>query len=166
MAVATDGGFESWYRREHARLVPALLLVTGDLDTATEAADEAFARALARWDRVGRMESPNGWTYRVALNVLRRRARRERLEQRLLLRQPRVSAVPAPAGEAWAAVRELPDRQRTAVVLRFVADLTEEQIATVMGVTRSTVSSALADARRTLGRVLADDPEPLEARHV
>jgi RNA polymerase sigma-70 factor (ECF subfamily) len=155
--------FESWYGREHARLVTALVLVAGDIHAAQEAADEAFARALVRWDRVGAMASPNGWTYRVALNVLRRRGRRAAIERRLLSRQSAPPDVPAPAGEAWEAVRHLPPRQRSVVVLRFVADLTEEQVGVALGVSRSTISSTLADARRTLARLLADDePAPME----
>ncbi len=117
-------------------------------------------RALGAWRRVSGMESPDGWTYRVAINVVRRRARRAALERRLLARSDRPPAsVPAPAGEAWAAVADLPTRQRTAVVLRFVADLTEAQIAQAMGITRSTVSSTLADAARALGHALADPPD-------
>ena len=160
---SVTGEFETWYRREHPRLVTSLLLVAGDIHLAQEAADEAFARALARWDRVGAMDSPNGWTYRVALNVLRRRGRRAALERTLLARHPAPAEVPAPAGEAWEAVNHLPPRQRAAVVLRYVADLTEEQVGVALGVSRSTISSALADARRTLGRLLADDETaPLE----
>lgn len=154
--------FERWYQREHPRLVASLLLVAGDIHVAQDAADEAFARALARWDRVGRMDSPNGWTYKVALNLLRRRGRRAARERELLSRQRPVGEVPAPAGEAWDAVRQLPPRQRTAVVLKYVADLTEEQVGAAMGVSRSTISSSLADARRTLGQLLCDEDGGLE----
>jgi RNA polymerase sigma factor (sigma-70 family) len=163
MGSRDDQAFASWYRREHPRLVTSLLLVSGDLHAAQDAADEAFARALAHWSRVKAMSSPNGWTYRVALNVLRRRGRRAAIERRLLAQHRVPTEIPAPAGEAWEAVRHLPPRQRTAVVLRFVADLTEEQVGAAMGVSRSTISSALADARRTLGRLLADDDIALEA---
>ncbi|HVN50987.1 MAG TPA: sigma factor-like helix-turn-helix DNA-binding protein [Acidimicrobiales bacterium] len=155
-------GFEAFYAEEHGRLVTTLLLATGDAEVARDATDEAFVRALQAWRRVQHMDSPAGWTYRVALNVVRRRARRAALERRLLAgrARPVATAVPAPAGEAWALVRDLPERQRTAVVLRFVADLTEAEVARAMGVSRSTVSSTLADAQRALGRALADDPEP------
>ncbi len=153
--------FEAFYRAEHARLVTSLLLATGDADVARDAADEAFVRAWQAWRRVQAMDSPSGWTYRVALNVVARRARRAALEQRLLAHRARPEAtMPAPAGEAWALVRDLPQRQRTAVVLRFVADMTEAQIAEAMGISRSTVSSTLADANRSLGRALVDDTEP------
>ncbi|HZP30161.1 MAG TPA: sigma-70 family RNA polymerase sigma factor [Acidimicrobiia bacterium] len=157
--------FESWYELEHPRLLASLLLATGDLELAREAVDEACARTLARWSRVGRMDAPSGYAYRVAINVAHRRRRRAALEQRLLARRPPpLPTVPGPAGEAWAVVRELPPRQRTAVVLRYVADLTEAEIARAMGISRSTVSSTLADARRTLAVLLAE-PDPEVADH-
>ena len=163
-AVVQHDGFEAFYEATHARLVTSMLLVTGDPDVARDATDEAFVRALGAWRRVSGMESPAGWTYRVAINVVRRRARRAALERRLLARSDRPAAsVPAPAGEAWAAVADLPPRQRTAVVLRFVADLTEAQIAQAMGISRSTVSSTLADATRSLGHALADPPAGQDA---
>jgi RNA polymerase sigma-70 factor (ECF subfamily) len=154
--VAGARDFEDWYRVEHPRLIASLLLTTGDVDLARESVDEACARVLARWDRVSRMESPGGYVYRTALNVAHRRRRRAALEARLLARRPPEPDVPAPAGEAWAVVRELPPRQRTALVLRYIADLTEAQIADAMGVTRSTVSSTLADARGAVARRLAE----------
>jgi RNA polymerase sigma-70 factor, ECF subfamily len=150
--------FAAWYEHEHHRLVTAILLVTGDVHVAREATDEAFVRAFMHWPRVSGMASPRGWTYRVALNVVRRRGRRATLERTLLARRLPPPPIPAPAGEAWAAVGQLPARQRAAVVLRFLADLTEEEAGRVMGVSRTTVSRALTDARRTLGRMLADDP--------
>ena len=67
--------FEAWYLANHARLVAGLLLVSGDLDLTRDAVDEACTRAFSRWDRVRRMESPAGWTFRVALNALRRHQR-------------------------------------------------------------------------------------------
>lgn len=140
----------------HGRVFTSLLLATGDFDTARDATDEAFTRAVGSWDRVRAMESPTGWTYRVALNVVRRVHRRRSLEQRLLRRQVVEHVVPGPAGEAWDVVRELPPRQRTVVVLRHVAGLTQVEIADALGLSRSTVASTLDDAHRRLGRLLAD----------
>ena len=68
-----------------------------------------------------------------------------------------LATAPGPAGEAWALVAGLPERQRTAVVLRHVADLTEPEIAKVMRITRGTVSTTLADAHRALRAKLNED---------
>lgn len=162
MAVGDDLDFASWYGDAHPRVVTALLLVAGDLDVARDVADEACARAFLHWGRVSTMASPTGWTCRVGFNLVRRRGRRMQMERTLLRRKRSEPVLPAPAGEAWHAVRQLPTRQRTAVVLRYVADLTESEIAQVMGVTRSTVSSALAAAHRSLGRLLADGDDEHE----
>ena len=141
---------EDWYRAEHGRVLSSLTVLTGSLDEAREATDEAFARAIARWDQVATMDNPTGWVYRVAVNHARRRARRRDLEKRLLRREPPRPPTAGPAGEAWALVAELPPRQRQVVVLRHIADLTEPAIAEVLGIRRGTVASTLHDAHRTL----------------
>lgn len=156
--------FDSWYAREHPRLVATLLLSTGDVELASEGVDEAFTRALEKWDQVGVMASPTGWAFRVALNHARRTARRRSFEQRLFLRKAREVLVPAPAGEVWQVVAALPARQREVVVLRHIGDLREAEIAEVLGISRSTVSSTLSDAHDRLGHLL-DDEQPNEERH-
>jgi RNA polymerase sigma-70 factor (ECF subfamily) len=156
--VVDDAAFAAWYRSEHPRLLAAMTIVTRDLHTAQDVTSEAFARALAAWTRVSAMESPAGWTYRVALNVARRRARRAALEQRLLRR-----IVPPDAGlpeersiELWDAVRALPPRARTAIALRYAAGLSEAEVATAMNVAVGTASATLSAARRTLAIALGD----------
>jgi RNA polymerase sigma-70 factor (ECF subfamily) len=155
--------FSDWYRQEHPRLVATLVIVTGDIDIAAEAVSEAFARALERWARVGAMDKPAGWTYQVALNVARRSARRSAMERRLLARDRKPAEVPAPAIELWTVVATLSRRQREVVVLRYIADFPEIEIARVLGVSRSTVSSTLADAHRRLGSLLdeGEDDDPV-----
>ena len=148
--------FDNWYRVEHPRLLASMALISGSLDEAREATDEALARAYERWPRVSAMDSPGGWTYRVAVNVLRRRGRRRGLEQRLLARRRVDEQLPGPAGEAWALVAELPLRQRTAIVLRYAADLPEAEIARIMGIRRSTVAATLTQARHRLALEVAD----------
>jgi DNA-directed RNA polymerase specialized sigma24 family protein len=163
--VARSRDFEHWYVGEHARLFASLLVLAGDRDLAVDAADEALSRALQHWDRVCEMDSPEAWTYTVAVNVIRRAARRRALERRLLWRLASREVMPAPGGEVWDLVRSLPDRQRTAMVLRYIADLPEAEIASVMGVTRGTIASTLADARHALAEVLAEPDVAEESRH-
>lgn len=166
MVGCSTEGFEGWYRDEHPRLVAVLAVECGDVEVARDAASEAFARALERWERVGAMASPSAWTYKVALNFVRRRKRRAGLERVTLRRQAPPAPVP-PADlspELWAAVRALPNRQRRAVALRYMADLTEPRIAEVMDVAPGTVAATLHAARRTLA-VRLGDPTPEETRH-
>lgn len=149
-------GFESWYQRLHPQLVVALIGSFGDREIAGDAADEACVRALERWDSVSRMEFPEGWAFRVAYNVAKRRARRRSMESILLRGRCPVTA-DGPAGEIWLLVSDLPARQRHAVVLRHVGDFTEAEIGEVMGIGRGTVSATLRAAYRSLRSALAAD---------
>jgi RNA polymerase sigma-70 factor (ECF subfamily) len=156
VSAANRLGFEEWYRAEHARLVTLITAVVGNADEGREAVDEALTRAYERWGDVSVMESPTGWTYRVALNVARRRARRHAIEAQLLGRS-RPQSVPGPTGELWLLVADLPTRQREAVLLRHVAHMTEREIADVMGIKRGTVSATLRAAYRRLGIAMNDE---------
>lgn len=144
--------FEDWYRRLHPRVLAIVAVTCGDADVACDSVDEAFTRALDRWEKVSTMSSPDAWVYRVALNVMRRRFNRRLLERRLLMR--RVVAPPPAEGELhpelWAHVGHLPERQRMAVLLRYVGDLTEAEVAGAMGISRGAVSASLAAARSRL----------------
>lgn len=128
-----------------------LAFASGDRQLAEEATDEAFVRALERWPRVCGMAAPAAWVTTVGLNCIRRAKRRRRLEEHLLRRaRPETVAPLAVADPVWAQVASLPARQRTAVALRYLADLTEPEVAAAMGISRGTVASTLADARRRL----------------
>src|SRR5437016_189390 len=150
VTVADGDAFASWYRTEHPRLLATMTIVTRDLHAAQDITAEAFARALAAWHRVSGMDSPTGWTYRVALNLARRRARRAALEERLLRRvAPANDAFPAEhAIELWDAVQALPPRAREAIALRYTAGLSEAEVAAAMKVAVGTASATLASARR------------------
>ncbi|HXY44626.1 MAG TPA: sigma-70 family RNA polymerase sigma factor [Acidimicrobiales bacterium] len=150
-------GFDTWYSDNHKRVLHAVTVVSGNPDAASEATDEAFVRALARWKRVSTMKSPTGWTCRVALNQLRRRYRRQQRENVLLSRANYIAGSEQDLSlwlQVLEAVEPLTVRQRTVLALTYVADLPQEEVAKMMHVSRSTVASTLADARSA---VLAHD---------
>ena len=149
--------FETWYQREYPRIVNTLTLTTGDQQVAADAASEAFVRALAKWDRVSVMERPGGWLYKVALNDARRRLRKARRDRDTAADVPWAPTAASPVEpdhELWAAVARLPQRTREAVVLRYVADLTEPAIADALGVRRGTVATMLRRANEKLATEL------------
>ena len=156
--VAND--VEAIWRTRRTSMVATLAAFCGQRDLAVEAVDEAFARSLAKRAVVESMPSPEGWILTVAINVAKRNAKRT-TRRRTLERVDHDAQGPDwiepsdPRFELWSAVRELPDRQRMAVALRYLADLTEPQIAEVMGIAVGTVGSSLTAARRTLASRLA-----------
>jgi predicted RNA polymerase sigma factor len=66
--VARAETFEAFYRAQADRVYRALALTLGNDDIAREATDEAMTRAYARWSRVGFLDNPAAWVYRVGLN--------------------------------------------------------------------------------------------------
>lgn len=160
---ANDGGgeetFESLFRRYYPRLVQALCMITLDRETAADAAQEAFLQLHLDWDRVSHYENPVGWIYRVALNRSRDYGRRSRRLFELGQNQPWTTTDDAgiiwePERGFFEALKRLPQRQRQAAALHYVAGLSQEETADVMGLSEGAVKSHLFRARETLRRNL------------
>ncbi|HMS72377.1 MAG TPA: sigma-70 family RNA polymerase sigma factor [Baekduia sp.] len=82
---------------------------------------------------------------------------------RSIVNCPAESSAEAESGEAWAAVRELPDKQRTAVTLRYMADLTNAEIAQVMGTSTDAARRSVYEALEKLRAQIGDDLTTLGA---
>jgi RNA polymerase sigma factor (sigma-70 family) len=160
--------FADWYGALWPRVLRAVTVSVGDRDLAEEATAEAFAKALARWPGPRMLDSPVAWLHKVAINEARSRWRRARLERRVVARlgtEPlRHAAPPEPPDDAlWSAVAALPARARQLIAMRYLLDLPEAEIASMLGITRGTVASTLSKARRYLGSVLTPESEPTPA---
>ena len=77
--LTDDASFEEFYEANVRRVFTALCLMTGDRHEAEEIAQEAFVRVFERWNRVGTLEDPTGYVFRVSMNVFRNRLRRASL---------------------------------------------------------------------------------------
>ena len=153
--------FDGWYAELRPTMARALAVWCGDAALAADALDEAFVRAVERWDRVSGMDARAGWVWRTATNVIRRRMRRVDLEQQALRRHNAngVDSSPAAGGDdidLLRALRHLPERQRTAVVLHYVADLSHADVAELMGITTGTVAATLHQARARLAELVGE----------
>jgi RNA polymerase sigma-70 factor (ECF subfamily) len=152
-------------RREHGRVVGLLSLYCGDAALAEELAQDALARVCRDWRKVRRMDHPEAWTSRVAINLansyFRRRAAERRARERLEARPPAQASAPDPALvlSVRQAVSGLPPRQRTALLLHYFCDLPFAQVADLMGAPEPTVKSL---ARRGIARLR--DSESLVTR--
>jgi len=94
----------------------------------------------------------------VVVNLSTDWLRREGRERRALARLPRSSLVAAPEasdGQFWRAVRGLPERQRAAVALHYLDDLSIHDIADILEISPGTVKASLFKARRSLARTLS-----------
>jgi RNA polymerase sigma factor (sigma-70 family) len=143
------------YRGSYRRLVLQLFAFTTDIAEAQDVVQEAFARALARPRGLDDVENPEAWLRTVAVNVVRRRYRRRRLLDTILLRdrpvQALVAAAPEPdSTDLRAALARLPRAYREVVVLHYLADLPVEAVGQLLDVPVGTVKSRLSRARGAL----------------
>jgi RNA polymerase sigma-70 factor (sigma-E family) len=163
--VDRDSEFVEFFAGAWPRLYRTALAITGDLGAAEDALQSAFAKAYASWSRVHRADQPEAYVRRMVVNEIigaRRYGwrRRERPHERI---EP-PDAVPSPErgiverDAVWAAVQTLPVRQRAVIVLRYYEDLSEEQIAVVLGCSRGTVKSQASAALANLRRFTGTDP--------
>ncbi len=135
--------FSTFYAAEWRRVFRPLAVILRDVDLAQEATDEAMTRAYQHWPRVRGMDNPTGWVYRVALNWSRTQLRRRGLARRLLPRRAEEAREPMVEPGLVAALGRLPMRQREVVVLRYVLDWSEAEVAAALAIPRGTVKSRL-----------------------
>jgi RNA polymerase sigma factor (sigma-70 family) len=144
--------------------------MTGDPDLAKELAQETVVRICRDWRRVEHMSAPGAWAHRVAVNLARSHARslvvRRRVHAGLASEFDSPPATPD-LDEALAvreAVAALPERQRTAVVLRYFADLSVRETASAMRCPEGTVKTLTYEAIRQLrAQGVLDSDAPKEA---
>ncbi len=137
------------------RLAFALL---GDASAADEVAQDAFVRLYASWRRLDDIEHPPSYLRTIVLNLCRTRGRRAALQRRRepLLRADEATREPDVALrlDLWRALEKLPHRQRACVVLKYLEDLSEAEVARVLDCSIGTVKSQLHRARAKLEETL------------
>ena len=140
----------------YPKLVRMLGLYCGRREIAEELAQETLARVWRHWRRVRRLDSPLAWAQRVALNLAKssfRTAGAERRARRRLEGFPAEVHVDPDAADKQAvrdAVSQLPDRQKTVLVLHYYLDMSFPEIAEWMDAPEGTVKSL---AHRAIARL-------------
>lgn len=148
-----DAAFAAFYRDAWDQVARGLAATIGDRALATEATDEAMARAYERWSTVSRYDFPAGWVYRVGLNWARSHHRR--LARVLPLRREEPAELGAISDPAIrAALLELPVKLRAVVVCRLLLDWSVDETAGALHIPPGTVKSRLSRALHTLETAL------------
>jgi RNA polymerase sigma-70 factor, ECF subfamily len=157
MTPMAHEGFAAFYASSYRRLLGQLFAVTGDLAEAENVLQEAYARAFARWSRVGAYDLPEAWVRRVAINLAAMADRSLRRRGRALLRLGPPPLVPELSPELLDlrdALAALPVAQRQVIVLHHLAGLPVEEVARELGLATGTVKSRLARGRAALAGML------------
>jgi RNA polymerase sigma factor (sigma-70 family) len=150
------------------RLTGSLVLFCGSRPLGEELAQEALIRALERWPRVSKLDSPEAWVFHVGFNLARSARRRADAERRAhdRIARERVAPTELPDTSTALAVREavtaLAPRQRAVVLLRYYAGLDVRETATALGCAEGTVKSLTHNAIAALrASGVVDDLEVL-----
>jgi len=169
-ATAGDAtaGVTALYQAHAVGLIRLAIVMLGERTAAEDVVQDAFFGLYRHWDRL--TDTANALSYaRSAVlngcrNVLRVRSRPARLEAAAMVGEPvvgesaeAVTLVGEEHQEVLTAIRALPDRQREALVLRYYLDLSEEETARAMGISRGTVKSTTSRAVAALARLLKED---------
>jgi RNA polymerase sigma-70 factor (sigma-E family) len=157
MDSAADAEFSDFMHGRWSGLVRLGYGLTGDLQTAEDLAQTAFARAYASWGRVRKADNPDAYLRRIVVNANRNRFRKMRVGEVLTESLPELVTSGDSADQRHdraalvAALMQLPYGQRAAVVLRYWLDMSETETAAILGCSvgnvKSQASRALAKLR-------------------
>ena len=152
------------YQAHALGLVRLAVLMVGDQPTAEDVVQEAFLGLYRRWPALKDPERALAYARSSVLNgcrmALRARFRRDKISLTVPddIESAEATALLGEASrEVIAALRRLPARQREAVVLRYYLDMTENQAAQAMRVSRGTVKSATSRGLAALARLLKEE---------
>jgi RNA polymerase sigma-70 factor, ECF subfamily len=145
---------EALYQTYHPLLLRYLGRLVGDPETAEDLCQEAFVKALFRWDQLRAEASAQAWLFRIARNTAFDHLRRRRQIPMLPLDDRSIEAVGAvpsvgtdDADTIWETLRHLPENYRVPLVLHVAGGYAPIDIATLLGSNAATVRTRLYRAR-------------------
>ncbi len=143
--------FRDYVVTRSATLLRMAYLLTGHRADAEDLVQIALAKTYVAWNRIQDLRAVDGYVRRAMVNTHISWWRRRRLEEYPTEHMPE-QAAPDHAGDTdvhdalWRALGRLPPRMRAAIALRFYEDMTEAEIAGVLGVSVGTVKSTISRA--------------------
>jgi RNA polymerase sigma-70 factor (sigma-E family) len=165
-AWTADEALEQLYAAHWRGLVRLSVLLVRDQGVAEEVTQDAFVAVHARWSRLRDPDKALAYLRQAVVNRSRSALRHRAVVQRHTDRRttPLVEAgadQAALAGDRRAAVldamRELPQRQREVLALRYYLDLSEAEIADTLGISRGAVKSHASRGAAALRLLLQEE---------
>jgi RNA polymerase sigma factor (sigma-70 family) len=144
--------FATFYRVEYPGMVRLAHALTGSVEDAEDAVQEAFVRLNGR---MGSVENPVGYLRTTVVHLCRDRERRLKRERRMRQGLPMTGSLSLEASEVFDVMFSLPYRQRAVLVMRYWGGWSEAQIAETLGCRPGTVKTL---ASRGLERLKKEMP--------
>ena len=149
--AASAKEIEELYVSRYASFRAGAVALTGSTEAARDVVQEAFAQALHDREQYRGEGSLAAWVWRIAFRIALRSRRNGRQETTL---EELLDAAPPPSSERdpqlAEALRRLPPQRRLIVFLRYFADLSYAEIASLCEISEGTVAATLAQARAHL----------------
>lgn len=163
--ASRDDLFSAFVAERWERLVRTAALLGCQKAEAEDIAQSTLEKCLLKWRHIAGADDTDAYVHRILINTLASSRRRRWNGERPTDHLPDLAGGDATAqvDDADAIVRalqQLPDNQRQTVVLRYYAQLSEEQMATALTVAPGTIKSRLSRALKAL----ADNPNLTELR--
>jgi len=159
-----DEEFEAAFDRLFPRAFRLAHRIVGDDGAAEDIAAEAMARMCLHWPQIRETAYLDGWALRVAANLAIDATRRRPLQLRPRTLPAEDDAV-ALRLALVAALRHLSRRQREVIALHYLSDLSEADVAAVLGISAGSVKTHTSRGLAALRQRLGDTEEvPLALR--
>jgi RNA polymerase sigma-70 factor (sigma-E family) len=160
--AAAEERFRAWAAARVARLHRAAYLLCGDWHVAEDLVQETLARSALHWAAVESSNHPEAYVRQILMNLVRQRWRRRLGRERPVshLDQGTVAdgaSDRAARAELMAALRQLPPKQRAAVVFRYFEQLSEAETARALGCSVGTVKSQTHRGLHTLRTLMTEE---------
>ncbi|GAA4666026.1 SigE family RNA polymerase sigma factor [Streptomyces chumphonensis] len=155
MKKSAEDDFRRFVHSRWPRLLRTAYLLTGHHQDAEDLVQAALARAYTRWEKVCGAHDQDAYVWRILINTNADRLRRRRIGEWLTHWLPERPAADradqvVERSVLLDALRALPARQRATVVLRYLEDRSEAEVAALLGTGVGTVRSQTARALRRL----------------
>ncbi len=154
--AARDDDYTAYVEGCWSRLFRTAHALTGDRHEAEDLLQSVLVKAYGSWGRVSQAADRDAYVRRVMVNQLISWRRRPRHRRELAYADPPERATAShesgvvDSNAMWAALATLPPRRRAVVVLRYYEDLSEREIAAVLGIAPGTVKSQCSAALQSL----------------
>lgn len=162
-SVSVDD-LERIYRADFPRMVRAARAIVNDAQLGYDAVQGGFVKALAKRQTFRGTSALSTWVWAIVINEARSMVRTARATQTVGLDE-RDASVGADEGDLSAGdlrrqLARLPERQRMVLFLRYYADMSNTEIATVLGIRSGTVGALLFQGKNALRTILDEVVRP------
>lgn len=155
---------EELFARHHAEIHAYLVRMLRDPELAADLTQDAFVKAYRAYDTLETSENARAWLYRIAHRVALDELRRRRIIRFFPFTGEHRGSSPSPehlvmdlrlSGDLQRALEKIPERQRSALLLAELHDLTGLELAQALGVSHVAARALLTRARESLRQALA-----------